>query len=155
MSATGGPVAVDLDGALGDTRPLWDAWLDSVSGLLGLEDEGLPRDRTEAAAELDSRGAGNWRTLLERFGEERAPVYLRRDPVSSAALRALATAGREIGVFTDAPEPLARVALAQLGADRRITALETGDGALERLLETLGADAVVVRTPAELEAASA
>jgi phosphoglycolate phosphatase-like HAD superfamily hydrolase len=155
MSATGSPVAVDLDGALGDTRPLWDAWLDSVSGLLGLEEDGLPDNRSEAATELDSRGAGNWRALLERFGEERAPVYLRRDPVSSAALRALATAGREIGVFTDAPEPLARVALAQLGADRRISALETGDGALERLLETLGADAVVVRTPAELEAASA
>jgi phosphoglycolate phosphatase-like HAD superfamily hydrolase len=155
MSAEGVPVAVELDGALGDTRPLWDAWLDSVSGLLGLDDDGLPADRTEAAAELDRRGAGNWRALLERFGEERAPVYLRRDPVASAALRALGTAGREIGVFTDAPEPLARVALAQLGADRRISALETGDGALERLLETLGSAAVVVRTPAELQAASA
>jgi phosphoglycolate phosphatase-like HAD superfamily hydrolase len=155
MSGAGRPVAVDLDGALGDTRPLWDAWLESVSGLLGLEGERLPDDRSEAAAELDRRGAGNWRSLLERFGEERAPVYLRRDPVASAALRALGTAGREIGVFTDAPEPLARVALAQLGADRRISALETGDGALERLLERLGADAVVVRSPAELAGASA
>ena len=152
---TGGPVAVDLDGALGDTRPLWDAWLESVSGLFGLDDDGLPEDRSEAAAELDRRGAGTWRALLERFGEERAPVYLRRDPVASAALRALGTAGREIGVFTDAPEPLARVALAQLGADRRISALETGDGALQRLLATLGADVVVARTPAELQAASA
>jgi phosphoglycolate phosphatase-like HAD superfamily hydrolase len=148
------PVAVDLDGALGDTRPLWDAWLDSVSGLFAIDD-GLPEDRSEAAAELDRRGAGNWRTLLERFGEERAPVYLRRDPAASAALRALGAAGREIGVFTDAPEPLARIALAQLGADRRISALETGDGALERLLVTLGADAVVVRSPAELQAAAA
>jgi phosphoglycolate phosphatase-like HAD superfamily hydrolase len=152
---SGGPVAVDLDGALGDTRPLWDAWLESVSGLFGLDDDGLPDDRSKAAAELDRRGAGNWRALLERFGEDRAPVYLRRDPVASAALRALGSAGREIGVFTDAPEPLARVALAQLGADRRISALETGDGALERLLETLGAGAVVVRSPAELQAASA
>ena len=106
----------------------------------------MPEDRGAAAAELDRRGAGNWRVLLERFGEERAPVYLRRDPSASAALRALGTAGREIGVFTDAPEPLARVALAQLGADRRVSALETGDGALERLLARLGADAVVVRT---------
>ena len=149
------PVAVDLDGALGDTRPLWDAWLDSVTGLFAIDDDGLPEDRSEAAAELDRRGAGNWRTLLERFGEERAPVYLRRDPAASAALRALGAAGREIGVFTDAPEPLARIALAQLGADRRISALETGDGALQRLLGTLGADAVVVRSPAELQAAAA
>jgi phosphoglycolate phosphatase-like HAD superfamily hydrolase len=155
VSGAGAAVAVDLDGALGDTRPLWEAWLESVSGLFGLDDGGLPGDRSEAAVELDRRGAGNWRDLLERFGEERAPVYLRRDPVASAALRALGTAGREVGVFTDAPEPLARVALAQLGADRRISALETGDGALERLLDALGADAVVVRTPAELQAASA
>ncbi len=152
---SGVPVAVDLDGALGDTRPLWEAWLESVSALLGLEDAALPEDRVEAAAELDRRGTGNWRALLERFGEERAPVYLRRDPSVSAALRALDTAGREVGIFTDAPEPLARVALAQLGADRRISALETGDGALERLLETLGADAVVARTVGELLAASA
>jgi len=155
VTGTGRPVAVDLDGALGDTRPLWDAWLESVTGLFGLEDGGLPEDRSSAAAELDRRGAGNWRSLLERFGEERAPVYLRRDPVASAALRAIGTSGRKIGVFTDAPEPLARIALAQLGADRRISALETGDGALARLLGKLGADTVVVRSPAELQRASA
>jgi phosphoglycolate phosphatase-like HAD superfamily hydrolase len=152
---SGAPVAVDLDGALGNTRPLWEAWLESVSGLFGIEDGGLPEDRGAAAAELDRRGAGNWRALLERFGEERAPVYLRRDPGANAALRALGTAGREIGVFTDAPEPLARIALAQLGADRHVSALETGDRALERLLGKLGADPVVVRSPAELQAASA
>jgi hypothetical protein len=48
-------------------------------------------------------------------------------------------------VFTDAPEPLARIAVAQLGADRRIEALETGAGALERLLERLGPDTLVVQ----------
>lgn len=147
---TSRPVAVDLDGALGDTRPLWEAWLESVRALFDLEDAALPENRGEAAAELDRRGAGNWRALLERFGEERAPVYLRRDPGASAALRSLGQAGREIGIFTDAPEPLARVALAQLGADRRVSALETGTGALERLLERLGDDALVVRTHAEL-----
>jgi phosphoglycolate phosphatase-like HAD superfamily hydrolase len=150
-----GAVAVDLDGALGDTRPLWDAWLESVSALFDLKVAALPENRAEAAAELDRRGAGNWRALLARFGEERAPVYLRRDPAASAALRELGAAGREIGVFTDAPEPLARVALAQLGADRRISALETGAGALERLLERLGDDALVVRTHAELLSTSA
>jgi len=148
-------VAIDLDGALGDTRPLWDEWISSAAALLGVDPVELPADRGEAAAELDRRGAGNWRTLLERFSEERAPIYLRRDAVASAALRSLAAAGREIGVFTDAPEPLARVALAQLGADRRIAALETGTGALERLLVTLGDDALVIRTRAELDQAAA
>ena len=56
----------------------------------------------------------------------------------------------EIGAFTDSPEPLARVALAQLGASRRVSVLESGPGALTRLLERLAKDAVVVRTRAEL-----
>jgi phosphoglycolate phosphatase-like HAD superfamily hydrolase len=80
-------------------------------------------------------------------------VYLRRDSAASAALRDLETSRRAIGVFTDAPEPLARVALAHLGVDRRISALETGEGALDRLLARLGDDAVVVRTHEELLAA--
>jgi phosphoglycolate phosphatase-like HAD superfamily hydrolase len=143
-------LAVDLDGALGDTRPLWDAWLASAADVLEVSPAELPADRGEAALELDRRGAGNWRTLLERFCEDRAPVYLRRDAVVSSALRALAAAGVEVGVFTDAPEPLARVALAQLGAARRIAELETGAGALERLLARLGEDALVVRTRDEL-----
>jgi len=149
------PVAIDLDGALGDTRPLWRDWLASAGPLLGLDPEALPADRGEAAAELDRHGAGNWRSLLERFGEERAPVYLRRDAGAAAALRALAEERREIGIFTDAPEPLARIALAQLGADRRVSALETGEGALERLLAKLGGDAVVVRSRDELDGAAA
>ena len=151
----GRAVAIDLDGALGDTRPLWDEWISSASALLEFDAAKLPTDRAEAAAELDRRGAGNWRALLERFSEERAPVYLRRDATASAALRSLAAAGREIGVFTDAPEPLARVALAHLGADRRVAALETGTGALERLFATIGDDALVIRTRAELDQASA
>ena len=151
----GRAVAIDLDGALGDTRPLWNEWLSSAGALLGVDSVELPADRGEAAVELDRRGAGNWRALLERFAEERAPVYLRRDAAASAALRSLAAAGREIGVFTDAPEPLARVALAQLGADRRVAVVETGAGALERLLATLGQDAIVIRTRAELDQAAA
>ena len=147
----GRTVAIDLDAALGDTRPLWSDWLASAEVVLGIDTGALPADRGEAAVELDRRGGGNWRTLLERFSEDRAPVYLRRDAAVSASLRALAAAGREIGVFTDAPEPLARIALAQLGAERRIAALETGVGALERLLARLGADAIVVRSRAELE----
>ena len=143
-------VAIDLDGTLGDTRELWLDWLGSVGGLLGIDVATLPQDRGEAAAELDRLGAGNWRTLLERFGEERAPVYLRRDPAVSATLRALAGSGCRIGVFTDAPEELARVSLEQLGAGRRIADLETGTGALDRLLARLGKEAIVVRARHEL-----
>lgn len=146
----GRTVAIDLDAALGDTRPLWSDWLTSAEVVLGIDPGALPADRGEAAAELDRRGAGNWRILLERFSEDRAPVYLRRDAAVSASLRALVGSGSEIGVFTDAPEPLARIALAQLGAARRIFMLETGTGALERLLARLGADPILVRSRAEL-----
>jgi phosphoglycolate phosphatase-like HAD superfamily hydrolase len=145
-------VAVELD-ALGDTRALWNDWLASARAVLGVEPAALPADRGKAAAELDRGGAGNWRTLLERYSEDRAPVYLRRSAETSAALRALAGSGRKIGVFTDAPEPLARVTLAQLGAERRISALETGSGALQRLLVQLGDDAVVIHTPDDLRVA--
>lgn len=143
------PLAIDLD-VLGDTHALWNDWLASAQAVLGPDLESLPADRSAAAVELDRRGAGNWRTLLERFTEDRAPVYLRRDAESSAALRTLAARGIAIGVFTDAPEPLARVALAQLGASRRISNLETGSEALERVLATLEPGAVVVKTRAEL-----
>ena len=142
-------LAIELD-ALGDTHPLWSAWLASARTVLGVEPNSLPEDRAAAAAALDSAGAGNWRVLLERFAEDHAPAYLRRDAATSAALQSLAASGARIGVFTDAPEPLARVALSQLGATRRIAMLETDAGALERLLATLGAGAEVVRTRDDL-----
>jgi phosphoglycolate phosphatase-like HAD superfamily hydrolase len=142
-------LAVDLD-ALGDTRALWNAWLESVRGVLDIDPDALPSDRADAAAVLDDAGAGNWRVLLERFAEDHAPAYLRRDAATSAALQSLAGAGATVGVFTDAPESLAGVALAQLGATRRFSALETGAGALERLLVSLGVDAEVVRTRDDL-----
>ena len=155
MSREVRPVALDLDGVLGDTRPLWLAWLESAGDVLAVRGGELPHDRGEAARELDERGAGNWRALLERFAEDRVAVYLRRGATTGDALRALATRGAAIGIFTDAPEPLARVALTHLGADRRVTVLETGAGALERLVERLGPDTVVVRTRDELRAATA
>jgi phosphoglycolate phosphatase-like HAD superfamily hydrolase len=131
-------VAIDLDGALGDTRPLWDDWLEDAARRFRVD-----------VAKLDEQLA-NWRQLLERFAEERAPVYLRRDAEASAALRRLQSAGTRIGVFTEAPEELAQVALAQLGAARRVDAVEAGADALKRLLERLGEDAVVVRTRRQL-----
>lgn len=144
-------LAIDLDGALGDTRPLWRAWVADARGRLELGE--LPDDRG-AAAELLDRTAGNWRVLLERFAADRAPVYLRPAADATAALRRLAAAGAELGVFTDAPEELAGIALAHLGAARRVAHVETGTGALPRLLAVLGDGTAVARTRAELVAAA-
>jgi phosphoglycolate phosphatase-like HAD superfamily hydrolase len=65
-------------------------------------------------------------------------------------LRSLGRAGVRIGVFTDAPEPLARVALAHLGAARHVEAVEAGAGARERLLEHFDGEAAVADTMADL-----
>ena len=131
-------VAIDLDGALGDTRRLLADWRADAARRLRVDASAIERE------------VPNWASLLERFAEERAPVYLRPDAEVSAVLRKLHADGVRVGVFTDAPEPLARVALAQLGAARRIEALETGPDALARLLAYLGDDATVVRTRVEL-----
>jgi phosphoglycolate phosphatase-like HAD superfamily hydrolase len=140
-------VAIDLDGVLGDTRPLWEAWLEDASrrfrSIAELDPAALPRERSAAARELDrwaERGIGDWRGSLARFAEDHAPVYLRPRAPVSAALRRLEAAGARIDVFTDAPEELARVALSHLGAARRVRALteRPEDGA------------VVIHTPEEL-----
>jgi len=145
---------IDLDGVLGDTRPLWYEWLAEASRVLVVDAESLPEDRGAAAAALDAAGAGNWRTLLERFAAERAPVYLRRNADVSAALRRLAETGCRLGVFTDAPTELARAAVSHLGVARRLSALEAGSGALDRLVDAFGPGAAVVRTRADLVAAA-
>jgi phosphoglycolate phosphatase-like HAD superfamily hydrolase len=148
-------VLVDLDGALGDTRPLWRDWLASAAGVLELDPATLPDDRAAAAALLDGAG-GNWRTLLERYAADRAPVYLRPAADASAALRALEAAGVRIAVFTDAPRELADVAVAQLGAARRTEAVEAGAGALARLRARFpSAEVEVAGTRAQLVDAAA
>jgi phosphoglycolate phosphatase-like HAD superfamily hydrolase len=150
-------VALDLDAVLGDTRPLWEAWLEDAArryrSIAALDPGALPRDRGAAADELDrwaERGVGDWRGSLARFAEDHAPLYLRPDGDANAALRALLGRGARLGVFTDAPEALGRVALAQLGAARRLEAAEFGAGARERLLAALGQDAVVIASRDEL-----
>jgi len=143
-------VAVALDGVLCDTRRIWDDWLAETAAVLGVEPVELPEDRAEAGADLDRRGAGNWRTLLARWAEDRAPVYVRRDAAANRTLRTLVAAGARVGVYTDAPEPLARVALSHLGLDQSISALEAGASAREHILALLGSDTVVVETRAEL-----
>lgn len=152
-------VAIDLDGALGDTHGLWQAFLADAArrfrSIAELDVGSLPADRGAAADALDgwaAAGIGDWRSALERFAEDHAPVYLRPSAAASAALRRLAAAGWRVGVFTDAPEELARIALTQLGAARRVEALETGPGARERLLERLGDGADVAASAGDLEA---
>jgi len=141
-------LAIDLDAVLGDTRPLWDAWLEDV-GRRARVDLSPGDEHT-----LDQR-LGNWRALLGRFAEDHAPVYLRPRPEAAAALRRLNAAGVILGAYTEAPEPLAGIALTHLGGSRRIEVLEAGAGALERLLERLGPDTVVIRAPGELMQAAA
>jgi len=140
-------LAIDLDAVLGDTQPVWEAWLEDAGRRARVDLEGA--DETL----LDER-LGNWRVLLERFAEDHAPVYLRPRAEATAALRRLASEGARLGAFTDSPEPLARVALAHLGGSRRIELLESGPGALERLLERLGPGTEVVRFPDELTRAA-
>ena len=151
------PIAIDLDAVLGDTRALWDDWLDDAArrfrSIAPLEPADLPPDRADAAVVLDGwaeSGVGDWRSALARFAEDRAPVYLRPDAEVSAALRELTARGHTLGAFTDAPEQLALIAVSQLGADRRLAQLETGARALDRLLEKFGPDTLIVRQRADL-----
>lgn len=150
-------VAIDLEAVLGDTRPLWDGWLEEAArryaSIARLDPAALPRDRGSAAAKLDrwaEQGIGDWRRALERYAEEHAPLHLRPDPEVGAALRELKRDGAAVGVFTDAPEQLARVALAHVGASRRVDHVVAGKDALERLLALLGPEAIVVHGREEL-----
>jgi phosphoglycolate phosphatase-like HAD superfamily hydrolase len=130
-------LAINLT-ALGDTDPLWRDWLEDASRRFRVDVDALDTELP------------NWRQLLERFAEDRAPVYFRRDADVSSLLRRLHAAGTRVGVFTDVPEELARVALAHLGAEGRVEALEAGDGARERVVARFGAGTTVVNTRAEL-----
>jgi FMN phosphatase YigB (HAD superfamily) len=134
-------VAIDLDAAVGDTRPLWDAFLADAArryaSIAPLDPAALPRDRGEAAAELDAwaeSGIGDWRHALTRFAEDHAPVYLRPDPAVNAALRNLKREATVI-LFTDAPAELADVAVAHLGLARCVDEVVAGENARDRAAE--------------------
>ena len=137
-------IALDLDGVLADTRPLWDAWLEDASRRARVELD-VPEDREAAAVVLDE-ALGDWRPLLVRFAADRAPLFVRPRPDTNSALRRLAAAGTRIGVFTDAPRELAEIALAHAGAARQLEAV----GTLAEVREALGDDLVVVRSRQEL-----
>jgi phosphoglycolate phosphatase-like HAD superfamily hydrolase len=137
-------IAVDLDAVLADTRPLWNDWLEDAARRARVELD-VPEDRIRAVAVLDER-LGDWRPLLRRFADDRAPIHFRPRAETNALLRRLQAGGVRIGAFTDAPRELADVALAHVGATRQIDVVGTAD----EVARELGAAAVTVRSRAEL-----
>ena len=137
-------IALDLDGVLADTRPLWDAWLEDAARRARVELD-VPTDREAAAAVLDD-ALGDWRPLLARFASDRAPLWIRPRPDTNAALRRLTAAGARIGVFSDAPRVLAEIALAHAGASRQVEVV----GTLAEVQAGLGGQAVVVESREQL-----
>jgi beta-phosphoglucomutase-like phosphatase (HAD superfamily) len=137
-------LALDLDGVLADTRPLWDAWLEDAARRTRVELD-VPHDRVAAAAVLDE-ALGDWRPLLARFAADRAPLFVRPRPDTNAALRRLAAERARIGAFSDAPRELAEIALAHAGAARQVEVV----GTLAEVRAALGGDVVVVSSREEL-----
>jgi phosphoglycolate phosphatase-like HAD superfamily hydrolase len=137
-------LALDLDGVLADTRPLWDAWLEDASRRARVELD-VPEDRQEAAAVLDE-ALGDWRPLLARFAADRAPLWIRPRADTNSALRRLKADGARIGVFSDAPRELAEIALAHAGAAREVEVV----GTLAEVQGALGDGVVVVESRQQL-----
>jgi phosphoglycolate phosphatase-like HAD superfamily hydrolase len=137
-------LALDLDGVLADTRPLWQAWLEDASRRTRVELD-VPENRESAAVVLDE-ALGDWRPLLARFAADRAPVWIRPRADTNAALRRLAASGARIGVFSDAPRELAEIALAHAGAARQVEVV----GTLAEVRSALGEDSVVVESRQQL-----
>jgi phosphoglycolate phosphatase-like HAD superfamily hydrolase len=137
-------IALDLDGVLADTRPLWDAWLEDAARRARVELD-VPEDREAAATVLDE-ALGDWRPLLARFAADRAPLWIRPRPDTNAALRRLTAAGARIAAFTDAPRELAGVALAHAGAARQVEIV----GTLAQVRSELGEGMVVVKSRRQL-----
>jgi phosphoglycolate phosphatase-like HAD superfamily hydrolase len=138
-------IALDLDTVLADTRPLWRDWLEDAARRARVDLSAVPDDRVAAAAVLDHQ-LGDWRPLLQRFADDRGPLHFRPRPDTGAALRRLDAAGVRIGVVTDAPRELADVALAHVGAARRIDVV----GTLDEVRQELGPDVQIVRSREEL-----
>ena len=143
---SGVAIAIDLDGVLADTRPLWDAWLEDAARRARVE-LAVPEDREAAVALLDE-ALGDWRPLLERFAADRAPVFIRPRADTNAMLRRLTASGARIGAFSDAPRELAEIALAHAGAARQMEVV----GTLAEVKAVLGEDLVVVGSRVQLSA---
>src|SRR2546423_7312587 len=109
-------IALDL-AVLGDTGPLWEAFLVDVSRRAHVD-----------AAQLETE-LPNWRALLERFAEDHAPVYLQPSAPATAALRRLHAQGGRLRAVTHPPAGLGRVAGGPPAGTRRLEALQAGAGA--------------------------
>ena len=143
---SGVAIAIDLDGVLADTRPLWDAWLEDAARRVRVE-LAVPEDRKAAAAVLDD-ALGDWRPLLVRFASDRAPLWIRPRADTNAMLRRLTASGARIGAFSDAPRELAEIALAHAGAARQVEVV----GTLEEVTAELGDGLVLVGSREQLAA---
>jgi phosphoglycolate phosphatase-like HAD superfamily hydrolase len=143
-------VAVELDSVFADTRPLWRDWLEEIVRRARVELVLLPADRSAAATRLDEQ-LGDWRPLLRRFADDRAPLHFRPRAETNTTLRRLVAGGIRVGVFTDAPRELADVALAHAGAARHVAVV----GTIDAVLAELGEATLVVRSRKELAAAAA
>ena len=126
--------------ALGDTRPLWHDWLAAAQRCPRPRPRRLPADRAEAAAAARPARRRNWRVLLERFAEDRAPVYLRRRRATSAALQRARSRGRGSASSPTRPRS-SRGSRSRSSARTGACGGRDRRGRLERLLERLGADA--------------
>ncbi len=125
-------------------EPLWRAWLEDAQRRYRVElDDGVDEASLDAAV-------GNWRVLLKRFAEACASTCgpTRRPTRSSAASPQPASAS---ALLHPSRSRSRAVAAAHLGVARRLERLEAGPGALERLLDAVGRDAVVVGSLAELQ----
>ena len=143
-------LALDLDGVLADTRPLWRDWLEDAGRRTRVELE-LPDDRAAAAPLLDEQ-LGDWRPLLQRFAADRGPLHF-RPHAETAALAAAAPRRRCRG---SASSPTRRAS--SRTSRSRISARRGGStrvGTLDEVLAALGGDATVVRSRDELAAAAA
>jgi phosphoglycolate phosphatase-like HAD superfamily hydrolase len=139
-------LAIDLDGVLADTRPLWDAWIEDAARRARVE-LAVPEDRVAAAGVLDD-ALGDWRPLLARFASDRAPLWIRPRADTNAMLRRLAASGARIAVFSDAPRELAEIALAHAGASRLVEVV----GTLAEVRAALGDELVAVGSRRQLAA---
>ena len=110
---------IDLDGALGDTRPLWRDWLADAARVLPLDPSALPADRGAAAAALDAAGAGNWRVLLERL--DRIVEQLERIDHRLEAQEGFLHVSRELRALNESLGAVAYAALGQRPQVRRRT----------------------------------
>ena len=118
-------IAVDLDGALGDTQPLWRDWLTPRARVLGVEPHELPADRrrppSSSTAPVRAAG-GSSSSGSPRTGSCLSPPRGRGERCASAARRrgraARRVHGRTGAARTRGARPARRGAQGRSGRER-------------------------------------